>query len=269
MRRCRSRTDEVLDLIKKYSSYLQRNTDCYLLNDKLVEIIFRRFFQEYEELTGSSLIKCKEDTPFPLVLSDKNRLNISDDETALSAWDDLFLYFMEEASPFGYQMSTRDSEFLTFESSFLYFNESGESFNAFFLNVKQPLNIKELLGNNNFIETMQNVYNCWETYSIEVEVYINKMIPAARRAYRKHRNCRLFQELFAAIKYISSPETDTLYLCYETKNCWYSVFFYGFYNDYGEMGWYFMLPADMYLKRLFIDTALLELNSRYHFYEEK
>lgn len=263
-----SRTGQVLDLIENYINLLDacNMSECFLINDKLIDILHRRFFDEFYQLTGISLMANKKDRGFPIVLGPKCTLMSDDEPINLGDWGDTFCYFIEGlTAPYGYDMNISTCGLSTFTDSYLYINEEGKTFEDYFLNVEQNFDISELIKIQDFYQTMQSVYAVHEDYSIDAEVYMNEMIPAARSCYKQHKNCKLFKKLFHYVKALSSLVTDTIYDCYETENCWYSVFYFGNYNDF-DQGWYFLLPADLYLKRLYIDIALQELNRRYQFY---
>lgn len=264
----RSRTVQVLDLIEKYIDLLEKcqQSECYLINDKLIDIIHRRFFDDYYHITGVQLKAKEKDRDFSFFLNSNNTLMAYDAPVSVADWADTFEYLIGgPPAPYGYELNLSTLSLSTFTSSFLFFNESANSFKDFFLNVEQNIDTGELIEIPDFYRTMEEVYNCWESYPNDVEVYRNEMIPAARRCYKQHKSSQLFRKLFFYLNSICSLETDTLYSCYETQNCWYSIFYYGSYNDY-EQGWYYLLPANLYLKRLYIDIALLELNRRYQFY---
>lgn len=271
MSKSRSRTVQVLDLIEKYINLLDacNMSECYLMNDKLIDILHRRFFDELSRITGEPFQPKKKNSDFSIVLQSCCTLFADGNPINLGYWDDTYIYFIEEnTSLFGYQMNFSSQSLKTFKSSFLYYNDAAKSFEDFFLKVEQDLDISDLMGVSEFYETMRNVYICFENYSIDTQVYMNEMIPAARRCYMQHRNCQLFKKMFSYLNSFSSLHTDNLFACYETEQCWYSVFYYGMYNDW-DQGWYFQLPANLYLKRLYIDISLQELNRRYQFYSQE
>lgn len=264
-----SKTQKVLELIDKYINAL----DCaesprfLIINDKLVEIIHRRFFDEYQRLMGCHASKDAFTNEFPLQLVDRKRLVCGGESLYIYNKMDIYAYFIESSSLYGYETCQSLQYIESFDSSFVQFNTEADNLDDFLNSVEQDFDISELWDFPYFVENMHNIYDCKDEYPIDIEVYKNNMIPAARKAYMEHKECRLFQKCFDYIRDISEFTSDVLYLCYETEHAWYLVLYYGSYNYYEE-GYFYHLPPSTYLKRLFIDVALKELNRLYHFYSE-